>query len=199
MVFKQDPTQSFGAKQLTKLAIIAVVAGAIIYAIFHFTASSNRSDTLPDTALTYNAVDNPQISAWVAKVAPDILTLTPQNADANLAASKKYFTDDGWNVFAQALKDSGIVDVVKQSGITYTIKLTGASLVERAGSATAEMPPTWHVTTPAELITLPEGRMSRSRVRLMLKIVDTNAISGHGGYKIVQWVTLPEKLPYGIQ
>jgi len=128
-------------------------------------------------------LEDPQLAAWAARVAAQVMTFGHQNLDQRMAQSKEYFTPAGWENFQQAVKSSRLADRVRdeKDAITATAKLDPVVMQEGVENGIYR----WIVKFPLALDFKTETAGKDTVWQLTLKIERMDGVNTVG---IAQWI-----------
>jgi hypothetical protein len=146
-----------------------------------------KSDGGGAKPLDQPVLEDPQVAAWAARVAAQVMTFSATNLDQRMAQSKDYFTPQGWDNFQAAVKSSRLVDKVRDEKdmITATTKLDPVVMQEGVENGVYR----WIVKFPLALDFKNETAGKDTVWQLTLKIERMDGLNSVG---IAQWIATPQ-------
>lgn len=154
----------------------------IPFAINTSTAQPKRLVALPGPTQTQQA-----IMSWVGATSADILNFGFHNVIERLDSTRKYFTDNGWDSFVEAVTNSEIISNITAKQQVITAAPTGTPVILR----TDPHPfygRQWVVQVPI-YVTVLSGQNSSSRRRtLTLTLVSVPPYESLNGLGIERWI-----------
>lgn len=87
-----------------------------------------------------------EIVTWAVSSLTNAMTFTPQNFSAHLADIKQYFTQQGWYEYAAYMKESRMVEMIRDQNYSVTTIINGDAAV--INSATSGGSYHWLVSAP---------------------------------------------------
>lgn len=179
---------------IIEVMIIMVLTLAFTYAKFKiprdpipFAINSKTGEPKVIRALHIPTQTPQAIMSWVGSASADILNFGFHNIYTRLDGTRKYFTEDGWTSFSEAIKKSGIIDkiVTKQQVITAAPIGTPVILRSRENPIYGKE---WTVQVPIS-VTILSGKETDSRKRtLTLVLVSVPPEQNLAGLGIDRWL-----------
>ena len=132
-------------------------------------------------------LEDPQVAAWAARVAAQVMSFGFSNLDQRMTQSKDSFTPQGWETFQTALKSARLVDRVRdeKDTLTATTKLDPVVMQEGVENGIYR----WIVKFPLALDFKNETAGKDAVWQLTLKI---ERMDGPNPVGISHWVAQPQ-------
>jgi hypothetical protein len=132
-----------------------------------------------------------EISAWAQQAATDALSFTPANYKDKLNGFKKYFMQQGWQLYADFLKNSNLLNTVTNDG--YSVGALADSRPETVNSGPINGIYHWIVKVPVTISFYTLGADGKakpgmaSKYTLFMDMARTTEGGGDDGIAINNW------------
>ena len=170
--------------------LIATIIGLVLTIqtkhIYFATTSDGR--IIPIVPLTDEYRSKAEVITWAAETARNVMRFDYADYRARLQQSSYSFTTSGWDSFNKALKDSNLIEAVRDRKLVVTMDVRAAPEIISAGVRNGVY--TWDLRFPV-LIKM-EGPESPqpTLANLLLRIVRVSTLQNPDGIQIEQWVTV---------
>lgn len=179
---------------LAEVLVILVLALALVYAKFNIPRDPipyaiNTKTGQPDPLFTLHSPTKTQqaLLSWVGSASADILNFGFHNVYDRLQSTEKYFTDDGWESFKEAIKNSGIIARITEKQQVITAAPTGTPVILRSGP-NPQYGYAWTVQVPIYVTVLSGKETDSKRRTLTLILVPVPPEKNLSGLGIDRWL-----------
>lgn len=169
--------------------LIATIIGLVLTMqtkhIYFATTSDGR--IIPIVPVTDPYLSDAEVTTWAAETARHVMNFSYTDYRDRLQQASYNFTPTGWDSFNKALKDSSMLDAVKDRKLVVTLEVRGAPTQMRSGVRNGIY--TWDVSFPVTIkMDGPESPQPMA-VNLILRIVRVSTLQNPQGISIEQWIT----------
>ena len=126
------------------------------------------------------------ISNWAQLALEELGYISHLSIREDLAKSRVFFTDTGWQKYLTAMENAGLAEYLKQNSATQVIKLNDKpNIKDRKDNGSVYQ---WYITIPSErLISLSNGAVNRQVFDILLIIhANKKQNDGYVPYRIEQ-------------
>lgn len=174
--------------------IVFVLAVALSYAWFNiprdplaFSINTKTNQPKRLIGLRGPTMTQQAIMSWVGSTSADILNFGFHNVYERMDGTRKYFTDDGWKSFTEAIRDSGIITRITEKQQVITAAPIGTPVILKAGE-NEQYGKEWTVQVPIYLTILSGKETDSKRRTLTLILVTVPPEQNLSGLGIDRWV-----------
>ncbi len=172
------------------ILLVATIIGLVLTVqtkqIYFATTSDGR--IIPIVPLTDEFRTKAEVITWAAETARNVMSFDYKDFRDRLQQSSYSFTTQGWDSFNKALKDSNLIEAVKDRKLVVSIEVKAAPEILSAGVRNGVY--TWDVRMPVVFkLDGPESPQP-TVANLLLRIVRVSTLQNSDGIQIEQWVTV---------
>jgi len=158
--------------QMMVLIVLALVLVLVVFTkekhVLYFAAREKTESVLLMPMMTPNHTDQ-AILSWVGSAASDILNFGFHNFAQRMQENRKYFTDDGWTSFKEAVERTGIPATIVQKQQVITAAPVGAAVIVDMKEDNLRGTE-WTVQIPFT-VTVLSGKESRAQRRILTVVI----------------------------
>ena len=172
--------------------IVALVVGFLLYFTFfappamRYFAALPTGQIIPMVSLDRPVDTDPVVLGWTADAASEIMTFNYRDYNERVGGARRFFTDNGWASFTEALRKSDYIQTVTNNKqMQSAVPREAPRIINRC--TTSCNPYFWEIQMPLLINVESQDKKANSDRMLTLTVVRVSPVKNPAGIQIDKW------------
>jgi len=176
---------------LLMMGLSVFLAALLIYTLYSrqlpsFYATTTTGQIVPMQPLSQPVVTNPYLLQWASQVVRSVFNIDFAHVDDQLNQAKGFFTDQGWDMFMNAMQNS-LLAAVQNEKLQVSAVITGSPIILTSEVVHGAF--TWMVRVPVLLTYESASATSKKQINVILVIKRIPTLDDPKGIQVSEFFT----------